>query len=800
MLRHAHRVSARVAALMLSIIGVAGLSPYCHGAEAASARRYDFKIGSMPLDQALQEFARQSGLQVLFLSHLTDGRQGPELAGEYTLAAAMERLLQDSGLSFRVVDPQTIEVRPPAVVAHGEAREPPAAPVSVPIQEVTVLGRAEQLVATRVPTALQDIPQSISIVAPEQIRLQNAADLSDVLRNATGIIVNRTTSLSENYYARGFETLAIHVDGGASLDPTLPVPLVFVSSLDLSEFERVEILRGSDGLFASNANPGATVSLVRKRTLPEYQMELSAVVGSWDTRRFEADVTGPINADGSLRARADLVYARNDYFFSTANFERKKVFGVVEYDVTPRATLTAGGSIQWDDAVPWEGGLPFNQDGSDAHAPRDTALTYDWAYQRMRMSETYLQYRQQFGDGWNLRFNATHWQPRIESDYAVIYELTGDSAMPSTATTNAFPSGKPTDIRQNTADVTVTGVLNWLGLREQVVFGADFRHFAANWNQYWVIAGPSQSLRNFNPHLYGDPRSRIAKGLEMDGVSMLSQHGVFASARIELNAAWAVTVGARLATDEQTTRFWNDPNSSAYEPGLTFGSSNILTPYLGAVYKLNEHYSWYASYADIYLSYAGQLGEWSGSAHGINLETGVKGVWRDGALHSSLALFRTQQRDLAGHGRAESRGAELEINGELQPGWLMGAGYTYNEWREPSDGLLYPMQSPRHLLKLWTSLQLPDRLSRWTLGGTVAGQTHLDVSGWVCFGGGCDVTQKSHAVLDLRAAYQIDRNWQMALNVNNVFDKTYYDSIEPYYARAFYGPPRNLMLRVDAKF
>jgi outer-membrane receptor for ferric coprogen and ferric-rhodotorulic acid len=53
-------------------------------------------------------------------------------------------------------------------------------------------------------------------------------------------------------------------------------------------------------------------------------------------------------------------------------------------------------------------------------------------------------------------------------------------------------------------------------------------------------------------------------------------------------------------------------------------------------------------------------------------------------------------------------------------------------------------------------------------------------------------------VLDLRAGFDVDRNWQVAVSVNNVLDETYYESIDP--KQVWYGPPRNWMLRIDGKY
>jgi outer membrane receptor for ferric coprogen and ferric-rhodotorulic acid len=347
--------------------------------------RYGLSIrAGLALDEALQELSRQTGIQLLFFSNITAGRSAPELSGEYTLTAALTRLLEGSDLTFRQVNEHTVEVRqaPPR-----SARLPPKARKSTPasadpMQEVTVIATAEQLVAMRVPTPLQEIPQSISVISSEQIREQNSFDLGDVMENTPGIGVRQTNSLEVTAYARAFAVTSYHVDGGSALKPAISETgrSLYAGNPDLSEFDRVEVLRGSDALFSGNSDPGGTVSLVRKRPLATPSFGMSATLGSWNNYRIELDTTGPLTDNGALRGRADVVYATRDYFFDRAHLDRKKVFAVVEYDLTPTATLTAGGSYQWDDALPLTSDIPVYSDGSDAHLPRSTSLTFDWAF------------------------------------------------------------------------------------------------------------------------------------------------------------------------------------------------------------------------------------------------------------------------------------------------------------------------------------------------------------------------------------------------------------------------------------
>jgi outer membrane receptor for ferric coprogen and ferric-rhodotorulic acid len=285
--------------------------------------------------------------------------------------------------------------------------------------------------------------------------------------------------------------------------------------------------------------------------------------------------------------------------------------------------------------------------------------------------------------------------------------------------------------------------------------------------------------------------------------------------------------GARIASDRFRL------NGTIFSSGLEFqGSSNasnsdVITPFAALRYRFNDRYSWYASYADVYLTESTGPplradGSVIGPSHGVTEETGIKAAWREGALNGSLAVYRIRQShqllpdDSVSSplptccyltGTAHSRGAELQIDGALAPGWLIGSGYTYNLYESGVGGIPVTV-TPRHLLKIWTSKRLSDALSRWTAGGTLRAQTASRGSLLL----NCTVTptldcvptevlaQKAYAVLDLRAGFDVTRNWEVALSVNNVFDKNYYLSQNSPGLEVWYGEPRNLLLRVDAKF
>jgi TonB-dependent siderophore receptor len=786
----------------------------------------------LPLDQALQALAHQTGIQVVFFSQITSGRSAPQLSGEYTLAAAMNRLLAGSGLTFRQVNERTIEVRqaPPrrSARARGARTTTPAGPVDAradAMEEVHVTATVEQLVATRVPTPLHDIPQSVSVISSEQIRQQNAFELGDVMRNAPGIATRRSTSLDESAYSRAFPVTTYHVDGGSALRPSLTDLSLYHAAPDMSEFDRVEVLRGSDALFTGNSYPGGTVSLVRKRPLSTPAVKVAATLGSWNNYRVELDATSPLSEDGTLRARADAVYASRDFFFDRAHLDRKKIFGVLEYDFTPASTLTVGGSYQWDDTLPLANALPLYSDGSDSRLPRDTGLTFDWSFYNTRLSEVYLQYRQQFAANWVLRLNTS--AGRTTVDYGL-----GWFSGPLDRRTLGLPAPsasfgvRPDRFTLGSMDATLTGELDWLGLHEVIAVGGDFTRVRGSQHSesYIAFGGRLPNVLAFDPAAYSNPRGSRRPDVKLDAGEVLEQYGAFVSLQVDVHEALSVTGGARISSDE--FRVAGSLSFLDFEfPELAneMRSSDVITPYAALLYRLDEHFSWYVSYADIYLTLTGPPlgadGRVIGPAHGVNIETGIKGVWRDGALNASLVTYRIQQRHVPVRsevtpelnccfvsGSTRSRGVDLDIDGELAPGWLIGGGYTYNQ-HETADGSIPSTSTPRHQLKVWTSTTLPGALSRWTVGGSLRAQTAARGN----LATRCDaqfqncvpeevVAAKARAVLDLRAGFRLDANWELALSLNNAFDKRYYLSQDTPNQTVWYGEPRNFMLRIDGGY
>jgi outer membrane receptor for ferric coprogen and ferric-rhodotorulic acid len=826
--------------LAIAVGGFFGLS----AVSAETGKRdelYTLRIQSLPLDQSLQEFARQTGVQVMFFSHVTQGVTAPALNGQYSLADALDTLLASSNLVSRRINAQTVQVVPRPRARAGTGRAADTANLSrsasrtdarSDLEEVTVTASASGLTATRVEMRLADIPQTFSVLTQEQLRQQNATTVEEALSKAPGITAVRRSSLHDSFFSRGFGVSTLHFDGSSALNPASIPAGPYAGTPDLIEFDRIEVMRGADALFGANSSPGATVNLIRKRPLDRFAGSLSGWVGSWNDYRVEGDVTGPLVESGRVRGRLAGVYADHDYFFDVAKLTRRKIFGALQTDITPGTTLTLGGSYQQDRTRPFFTGLPMYLDGSDSRLPVDFALAFDWAHYETISREAYFQLEQAFGQDWKLRVSSMSLKEGIDFAYATLESPIEPVTRALRFQANASQLAEPAVQRQIALDVTVTGVLDLLGRRAEVAFGADLSRFhITHADRLSEPFGPVlDDVLDFDPADFPDPVPVQDLDVVIAQRQLVHMDGVFASLRVHATDALALIGGLRMTNGHYVGK------ATLYEDGIPANQvggdsrdKNKFTPYAGVVYKLDPVYSLYASYADIFKSvaYTATLeGVTLRPADGVVIEMGVKSAWRAGALTGALAIYRVEQSGLPERdprprppgrnsqccfvpsGTSHSKGVDLELSGTVAHDWLIGAGYTYNVNHDiDKQSLAY--ETPRHLLKAWTSVTLPGALSRWAVGGSLHAQSGVSTSGSYCARYGAvdciePVTyfrrQPSYLTLDLRASFEFDTHWRAALTVANVFDKRYYETIDWPGSANWYGEPRRVLLRFDARY
>ena len=216
--------------------------------------------------------------------------------------------------------------------------------------------------ATGLNLDIKDTPQSISVVTAEQMENFGADNLNDALRLATGINVEEWETNRTNYMARGFEIKNTQVDGIG-----LPNDWGIVTGgMDAFGYEKLEVIRGANGLLTGVGNASGTLNYVRKRPLNDTRGSLELTAGSYDHKRIEADYSTPFVESGAWAGRLVVASEDEDSYVRGLSNDRTFIYGVVDGQLGERSTLTAGYSYQvaHSDGNMW-GAVTFsNSDGT----------------------------------------------------------------------------------------------------------------------------------------------------------------------------------------------------------------------------------------------------------------------------------------------------------------------------------------------------------------------------------------------------------------------------------------------------
>jgi outer membrane receptor for ferric coprogen and ferric-rhodotorulic acid len=205
--------------------------------------------------------------------------------------------------------------------------------------------------------------QAVSVVTHAKMEDFNLNTINDVLANTTGVTVEKVETNRTYYTARGFDITNFQMDG-------IGVPMTYslqYGDIDMAMFDRVEIVRGANGLSSSTGNPSATVNFIRKRPTDDFQASAGLTIGSWNTKRLDVDVSGPLNEAGTVTGRVVAAHEDGHSYLDRYQPSRDVFYGVLENKLSDKTTLTLGYSYQKEDGkgAMW-GALPMSYtDGTD---------------------------------------------------------------------------------------------------------------------------------------------------------------------------------------------------------------------------------------------------------------------------------------------------------------------------------------------------------------------------------------------------------------------------------------------------
>lgn len=710
----------------------------------------------------------------------------------------------------------------------------------LPADDAGQLGYTVQ--STRSSTGLdltpRQTPQSVTTITRQQLDDRQVSSIEQALDAAPGISMSKSeVGGRTDYRARGYSISNWKVDGlqfqgGSDFSGG-------GNALNMDLYERIDIVRGANGLLGGTGDPSATVNLIRKAPGKTFGGSAYATYGSWDKRRLGADLNLPLTEDGRLRSRFVVTQQDANSFRDNQSERSRAALANFEFDLDDATTLGAGYQYEYNKVVGggWGANIPiWYADGSKTDLPRSTNVVPSWSFGEYITRTAFGSLQHRFDNDWTLDFKAAQSTSETLNHrglakvnqfsrgvYTGYFDQDGSGAV-----LNGLHSSS--DTTQQSAQIDLSGPFQLFGRTHQAMFGYNDSRTIAWTPQYTCtmvgenrVSAPSVGCQFRANNGFGlsdwrngvdDDFSILASRTGLHSKTTTRLQGMYAATRLSITDPLSVILGVRTSNYSAITRSTAGVRSSQEENG-------IVTPYLGAVYDLNDNYSLYASYTDIFTPQTAETS--SGSKvepiRGQSYETGLKGAWFDGRLNASAAYFRTKQENKAvtdgaeltptgaqayttGSGQ-ETDGIDLEVAGALTPNWNVYAGYTYLHFRRlDSDG----RSDPSHLFKASTTYRLSGPLDRLTLGAGVTAQSNIRAlsspAGQPTDGvsrSSTDVNWSGYALWNAMAKYQLTDDTVVSLNANNLFDKHYYTRYG-FYAGAIYGDPRNMSLTVSTRF
>lgn len=784
-----------------------------------------FSIPAGPLGTAISRFGDSANLQVLYPADLVRGKSTAGVSGTLTREAALAQLLAGTGLIYRFTSTSTVTITDPSQSAFATGG-PADGSTALETINVDGLGQTtegtnsyttgEMSTATGLPLSIRETPQSVTVVTRQRMNDQKSTTISEALDSATGFSLQRYDSDRTEFNVRGFPLTEFQYDG--VVVQTDGVYDFGLSNADMTIYDRVEIVKGANGLLQGAGNPGAAVNFVRKRPTDDFQASVTGDVGSWQTYRTEMDVSGSLNADGSLRGRVAGAYENGESYLDHYEREKLTLYGVLEADITDQTMLTLGSDYQRNlpRGSSWTGLPMFYSDGTTTDWDISTNPATVWSRRDTYTNNYFVTLDHDFDNGWNLAATYNH---RRNGHDSVLGSAGGGWPDPVTGAGIFQYVGKYEGrVIQNTFDVKASGPIELFGREHDLMFGATASRSSDKGPMYgYGGIDYDPSVPNFFDWDGDTEEPVFAHTGKYE--KELTQYGAYAAARLRPTDQLSFILGSRISWYDMDDKGTFDFATDTWSAASDYSANAKLTPYLGAVYDLNDSYSVYGSYTSIFKpqNYQDAARNYLDPEEGHSFETGLKGVHFGGALNTSAALFYTKQDNVAEQigvdpvtgnpyyaaaNGVTTKGFELEASGEVTTDWNVYAGYTYAHARKADGSRVYSFiqtSAPESVVKLFTTYRLPGEWEKLTVGGGVRWQSAIYGYIWSPDEVYQDFKQKNVMLVDLMARYSVNEKLDITFNAKNVFDEKYYTALGNF-DTGFYGEPRSFTISTKFRF
>jgi len=627
---------------------------------------------------------------------------------------------------------------------------------------------------------LRDIPQSIQVVPQQVLQDQQVTNLGEALRNVPGL-AQGPNSASRGQFSvpaiRGFDA-GDNIFRDGLRDPTTGYVVPDVAGL-----ERIEVLKGPGSVLYGQGSLGGIINLVTKKPLsnPFYSVEFSA--GSFNFYRGAIDLSGPLNDRKTVLYRLNFAVQSTESFLDFYDEQKYFVAPVLSFQLSDRTKLTVQAEYVDRPKACGQQGLPAvgtvlpNPNGE---IPRDRNVAEPDCTDDQRAFRIGYNLEHRLSDNWQLRnaFNAT-WVRR-DRNFIISSALAPDSR-----TLSRVSNLGNDDQRFFNVDTYVVGKFATGSIQHQLVTGFNLTREDSVFD---IAQRRVESLDVFNP-VYGRPLGAVTS--RSDNTSLTDSLGIYVQDQVTLAENLKLLLGLRFDTFKQTIddRVANTDQEQ---------SDSAFSPRVGIVYQPIPPISLYASYSRAFTPVTGTTfeGDAFQPERGTQYEVGIKAEVSD-RLSATLAFYDLTRSNVSTDdpvnpgfsiqtGEQRSRGIELDLTGEILPGWNIFVGYAYTNAEITNDNTFTVGNSlnnvPEHSFNLWTTYEIQSGSLQglgFGVGLFYVGERQGDLAN--------TFELPSYLRTDVAIFYRRNQ-FRAAINVRNLFDIDYFESALNR-VNVYYGDP-----------
>jgi len=614
-----------------------------------------------------------------------------------------------------------------------------------------------------------DVPQSVQVINSEMIEDQGARDIRDLYRNVPGVSADNYATVTY----RGFSQDVTYYDGLRG-DPfqTFSVPQLFT-------IERVEFLKGPAGMLYGSGSPGGTINYVTKKPGEVFGGNLRVIGGGRNRYGASGDVTGPLDANGTVTGRVGLFYEDMDSYRDHASSRTFVGDAGLAVKLAPDTKLTVQ-VTDYDQNLPGNRlrGIPIDADGnfyakrSWNHNDPDDYIRYNGLVTQARLDS-------RLSDALSFNVAGRWFKYDEEQKYhepVALRDTDGDGVYDTVTREYRDQHRK---VKGLSFGANLVGKFDTGPISHTVLFGGDWYREDSSATNYASRNVPTRSL--IDPDYTTDSRPDLSGVTPSYSDARALRRGVYLQEQMGLGEHVILVGGVR--------RDWFDDND--YIAGET-ASSAATTFRAGAIYKPRSDVSLYVSWSEAFepQSVADQsplAGGPFAPETGQQVEAGVKTDLLDGRIQTTLAAYRIVRRNvlqiddslepvngidqLAPLGEVTSKGIEATVTADVTRNWLISANYAYNDTTitgsvegqavDRSVGDRFP-NTPQHKAGFWTRYQVAAIDTAFSFGGQYV-SSQIDRSG---------DRLKPFTVFDATIAHDFGI-FDAKFRIENIFDKFY---------------------------